>query len=54
MDRAAIAEDPKAHIQSIIAIPYNPYDPAPYNRWTMAGMLDLKNELKVGDEFWNF
>lgn len=38
----------------MIAIPYNPYDPEPYNRWTIRGMLDLKNELKVANEFWDF
>lgn len=25
-----------------------------YNRWTMRGMLDLGNELKVAEEFWDF
>ncbi|KKT54590.1 MAG: Restriction endonuclease, type II, MjaII [Parcubacteria group bacterium GW2011_GWC2_44_22] len=25
-----------------------------YDRWTMRGMLDLDNELKVADEFWDF
>ncbi|MDM8515481.1 TdeIII family type II restriction endonuclease [Desulfobacterales bacterium HSG16] len=35
-------------------MPYNPYDPKPYSRWTMAGMLDLDNELKVAEEFWDF
>lgn len=49
-----LAENPKAKVQTIIAIPYNPYDPEPYNRWTIRGMLDLKNELKVADEFWDF
>ena len=38
----------------MIAIPYNPYEPSPYNRWTMAGMLDLGKELKVAKEFWEF
>lgn len=41
-------------IHSLIAIPYNPYEPKPYQRWTMAGMLDLEEELKVGKEFWDF
>ncbi len=41
-------------VVTLIAIPYNPYEPEPYNRWTMRGMLDLKNELKVADEFWDF
>lgn len=49
-----LAENPKTKVQTIIAIPYNPYDPAPYNRWTIRGMLDLENELKVANEFWDF
>ena len=49
-----LAENPQANINTLIAIPYNPYEPKPYSRWTMAGMLDLKNELKVADEFWDF
>ena len=51
---ATLAENPKANIQTLIAIPYNPYEPEPYSRWTMRGMLDLNNELKVGEEFWDF
>ncbi len=51
---AGLAEDPTLNIQTLIAIPYNPYYPQPYNRWTMRGMLDLPNELKVGEEFWDF
>lgn len=49
-----LATNPDADVSTFIAIPYNPYEPEPYNRWTMRGMLDLKNELKVGDEFWDF
>ncbi|MEZ4526094.1 MAG: TdeIII family type II restriction endonuclease [Desulfobacterales bacterium] len=45
---------PKAEVNSLIAIPYNPYEPEPYKRWTMKGMLDLKKEVMVADEFWNF
>lgn len=51
---AFLAENPKAKVESLIAIPYNPYEPEPYNRWTMRGMLDLPNELKVASEFWDF
>jgi hypothetical protein len=51
---ATLATNPTANVQSLIAIPYNPYEPQPYNRWTMRGMLDLDNELKVADEFWDF
>lgn len=49
-----LAENPKAEVHSIIAIPYNPYEPKPYTRWTIRGMLDLENELKVANEFWDF
>ncbi len=49
-----LSENPNAKISTLIAIPYNPYEPKPYNRWTMAGMLDLEQELKVAEEFWDF
>lgn len=49
-----LAINPKAKVNTIIAIPYNPYEPQPYSRWTMRGMLDLPNELKVAEEFWDF
>lgn len=51
---AFLCVNPSMAIHTIIAIPYNPYAPKPYSRWTMAGMLDLKNELKVAEEFWDF
>ena len=47
-------ENTNAKVNTLIAITYNPYEPKPYTRWTMAGMLDLENELKVGKEFWDF
>ena len=50
----ALAKNPDRDIHSFIAIPYNPYEPAPYKRWTAKGMLDLKQELKVADKFWDF
>ncbi len=49
-----LAAKPEAKVNTIIAIPYNPYEPKPYNRWTMRGMLDLDKELKVAYEFWDF
>lgn len=49
-----LAKDPNAKVNSYIAIPYNPYEPKPYERWTLKGMLDLDNELKVAEEFWDF
>ena len=49
-----LANKPDANINTFIAIPYNPYEPKPYTRWTMRGMLDLENEFKVADKFWDF
>src|SRR5690606_33506128 len=42
-----LAKNPNVNVNTLIAIPYNPYAPRPYSRWTMAGMLDLPNELMV-------
>ncbi len=49
-----LSKYPNATVYSYIAIPYNPYEPNPYERWTLKGMLDLDNELKVAEEFWDF
>lgn len=46
--------NPSLEIFPMIAIPYNPYAPKPYSRWTLRGMLDLDHELKVAEEFWDF
>ncbi len=51
---AILVSNPEAKVHTMIAIPYNPYEPQPYKRWTMRGMLDLEEELKVGVEFWDF
>ena len=44
----------RAEVHSMIAIPYNPYEPEPYQRWTLKGMLDMQNEIKIAEEFWDF
>lgn len=49
-----LSTNPKANVNSLVAIPYNPYEPAPYERWTLKGMLEDKKELKVAEEFWDF
>ena len=49
-----LTKNPNLKINTLIAIPYNPYDPQPYERWTIKGMLDDKYELMVGKEFWDF
>jgi len=46
-------QHPSAKVNTLIAIPYNPYEPSPYIRWTMKGMLDIKNEVLVANEFWD-
>lgn len=47
--------DKTAKVFARLAIPYNPYHPAPYERWTLKGLYDLKNgEILIGEEFWNF
>ena len=50
----SLTQNKNAKINTVIAIPYNPYEPEPYQRWIMKGMLDLDNELKVAEEFWDF
>ena len=50
----ALAKNPDLDIYSLIAFPYNPYEPKPYGRWTLRGMLDLEQELKIANEFWDF
>lgn len=49
-----LTKNPAAQVHSLIAIPYNPYEPKPYERWTIKGMLDDRQELLVGKEFWDF
>lgn len=50
-----LSQDNKAHVFTRLAIPYNPYHPEPYERWTLKGLYDLeKGEILVGEEFWNF
>jgi type II restriction enzyme len=50
----ALTANKDANVHTLISIPYNPYEPQPYQRWTMAGMLDLEQELMVAEEFWDF
>lgn len=45
--------NPDANVTSYLAIPYNPYYPKPYERWTLKGMIDPCKELKVEEEFWD-
>ena len=47
------SENSKANVKTIVAIPYNPYEPKPYERWTLQGLFDLHQEVLVGSEFWD-
>lgn len=51
---AEMFRDPNIDIHPMIAIPYNPYDPEPYKRWTMRGIFDLEHEILVAAEMWDF
>lgn len=42
----------KKKVNTLLAIPYNPYHPEPYNRFTLQGYLDEDEELYVADKFW--
>ena len=50
-----LSQNKKAKAFTRLAIPYNPYHPEPYERWTLKGLYDLdKGEILVGEGFWNF
>jgi predicted nucleotidyltransferase len=50
-----LSQDKNAKVFTRLSIPYNPYHPEPYERWTLKGLYDLDNgEILVGEEFWNF
>ena len=42
----------KMKVNTLLAIPYNPYHPEPYSRFTLQGYLDEDEELYVADKFW--
>jgi hypothetical protein len=45
--------DKNAKLIVALGLPYNPYHPKPYDRWTKGNMYD-KSQLMVGEDFWNF
>jgi len=50
-----LSQDKNVEVFTRLAIPYNPYHPEPYERWTLKGLYDLeKGEILVGKDFWNF
>ena len=50
-----LSTDKDADVMTRLAMPYNPYEPGPYSRWTDGQLYDLSNgEILVGKEFWNY
>jgi len=50
----ALSQNRSAEIAATLVIPYNPYYPGPYDRWTRGTLFDEQGgELMVGPEFWN-
>lgn len=50
-----LSQDKKADVWTRLAIPYNPYHPKPYERWTLKGLYDLPaGQVLVAEGFWNF
>lgn len=41
-------------INVCMALPYNPYFPEPYDRFTKEGMMDHPNDFLVAEEYWDF
>lgn len=48
-----LSQNKDLKVYSAIAIPYNPYHPQPYERWTKGNRLN-QSELLVGEKLWNF
>ena len=51
---AELARDPSTVVNAMIGLPYNPYEPEPYKRWTLRGMLDLNHQVLIAEELWDF
>ncbi|RKU25995.1 TdeIII family type II restriction endonuclease [Candidatus Poribacteria bacterium] len=51
---AELARNPNGVVNAIIGIPYNPYEPEPYQRWTLKGMFDLEHDILIAEELWDF
>jgi hypothetical protein len=47
-----LSQDKNTRIHVGVVIPYNPYDPEPYDRWECQTMFG--SQLYVGKDFWNF
>lgn len=43
----------RKYIKTFLAIPYNPYHPNPYNRFTQQNVMEPGIDFIVADEYWN-
>ena len=41
-------------VKVILAIPYNPYHPKPYDRFTMKGFFIPGEDVLVGEDYWDY
>lgn len=44
----------RSPVNTFVALPYNPYHPEPYNRFTEQGLLERGTEFLIAEEYWNF
>lgn len=49
-----LSQNPDADVCPRLALPYNPYHPEPYTRWTTDNIYEDDIEILVGRDFWNF
>jgi hypothetical protein len=41
-------------IKVCLALPYNPYFPEPYNRFTIQGLLKPGKDILIGKDYWDY
>ncbi|HCG76650.1 MAG: hypothetical protein COZ37_07150 [bacterium (Candidatus Ratteibacteria) CG_4_10_14_3_um_filter_41_18] len=41
-------------VRAILAFPYNPYFPKPYERFTEQNLMQMGVDFLVGEDYWNF
>lgn len=53
---AELYQNPDAVVRPILGIPYNPYEPAPYDRVNVLKYFEVgeSGQVKSGTHFWNF
>lgn len=44
----------RKNVKVYLAIPYNPYHPKPYDRFTLKGIFDIGEDVLVGKDYWDY